>query len=81
MFFYDMFHDASNSYLTLYHCLLFSREFLLEGLTILKNRGYDSMGIATMSGKAEDGLVSNFCLGLLSIVAGVLSLVLHNFSI
>lgn len=36
------------------------REFLLEGLTILKNRGYDSMGIATMSGQPSDGLVSAF---------------------
>jgi glucosamine--fructose-6-phosphate aminotransferase (isomerizing) len=35
-----------------------AREFLIEGLTILKNRGYDSMGIATMSGKPSDGLVS-----------------------
>jgi hypothetical protein len=33
------------------------REFLLEGLTILKNRGYDSAGIATL-GNPEDGLVS-----------------------
>lgn len=33
-----------------------AREFLLEGLTILKNRGYDSMGIATMSGQPSDGL-------------------------
>lgn len=33
-----------------------AREFLIEGLTILKNRGYDSMGIATMSGKPSDGL-------------------------
>jgi len=33
-----------------------AREFLVEGLTILKNRGYDSAGIATMSGKPADGL-------------------------
>ncbi len=33
------------------------REFLLEGLTILKNRGYDSAGIATI-GDPTDGLVS-----------------------
>ena len=36
------------------------REFLLEGLTILKNRGYDSAGIATMTGNPTDGLVSTF---------------------
>jgi len=34
-----------------------AREFLLEGLTILKNRGYDSMGIATMSGVPSEGLM------------------------
>jgi len=33
-----------------------AREFLVEGLTILKNRGYDSAGIATMSGNPSDGL-------------------------
>lgn len=32
----------------------------MEGLTILKNRGYDSAGIATMSGVPSDGLVSEF---------------------
>lgn len=32
-------------------------DFLIEGLTILKNRGYDSAGIATMSGIPSDGLV------------------------
>jgi len=34
-----------------------ARDFLIEGLTILKNRGYDSMGIATMSGSPADGLM------------------------
>lgn len=34
-----------------------AREFLVEGLTILKNRGYDSAGIATMSGNPADGLI------------------------
>jgi len=33
-----------------------AREFLIEGLTILKNRGYDSAGIATISDKPSDGL-------------------------
>lgn len=33
-------------------------DFLVEGLTILKNRGYDSAGIATMTGNPDDGLVS-----------------------
>lgn len=33
-----------------------ARDFLVEGLTILKNRGYDSAGIATMSGLPADGL-------------------------
>jgi len=28
--------------------LVFFRDFLLEGLTVLKNRGYDSAGLATM---------------------------------
>ena len=35
-----------------------ARDYLIEGLTILKNRGYDSAGIATMSGVPSDGLVS-----------------------
>lgn len=34
-----------------------ARNFLVEGLTILKNRGYDSAGIATMSGNPSDGLI------------------------
>jgi len=34
-----------------------AREFLLEGLTILKNRGYDSAGIATMAPGSNEGLV------------------------
>jgi glutamine---fructose-6-phosphate transaminase (isomerizing) len=42
----------------MYHCHVllfpsslrhFTREFLLEGLTVLKNRGYDSAGLATMA--------------------------------
>eukprot|EP00555_Chaetoceros_dichaeta_P005353 CAMPEP_0198269930 /NCGR_PEP_ID=MMETSP1447-20131203/43181_1 /TAXON_ID=420782 /ORGANISM="Chaetoceros dichaeta, Strain CCMP1751" /LENGTH=722 /DNA_ID=CAMNT_0043961725 /DNA_START=72 /DNA_END=2243 /DNA_ORIENTATION=+ len=31
-----------------------AREYLLEGLTVLKNRGYDSAGIATLSRGATD---------------------------
>lgn len=40
-----------------------AREFLLEGLTVLKNRGYDSAGLATMP--TQGGImvrVSNDCL-------------------
>jgi hypothetical protein len=39
-------------FLLCYECvyLLFCREFLVDGLTIMKNRGYDSAGLATMSG-------------------------------
>ncbi len=35
----------------LYICLASNSAFLLEGLTVLKNRGYDSAGIATLSPK------------------------------
>ncbi len=35
-----------------------AREYLIEGLTILKNRGYDSAGIATMDDK-KPSLVRN----------------------
>lgn len=36
-----------------------AREYLIEGLTILKNRGYDSAGIATMDDKSDSSLVSS----------------------
>lgn len=36
----------------------FYREALLEGLTILKNRGYDSAGIATIHGEGKGPMVS-----------------------
>jgi glucosamine--fructose-6-phosphate aminotransferase (isomerizing) len=39
-----------------------ARDFLIEGLTILKNRGYDSAGIATMDDK-NPSLVSIFSFG------------------
>lgn len=35
-----------------------AREFLLEGLTVLKNRGYDSAGIATLS-RSESGTITS----------------------
>ena len=42
-------------------CLPVRSEFLLEALTVLKNRGYDSAGIATYSGMAgEDMVVTKF---------------------
>mmetsp|Transcript_25579 Transcript_25579/g.46327 ORF Transcript_25579/g.46327 Transcript_25579/m.46327 type:complete len:727 (-) Transcript_25579:278-2458(-) len=34
-----------------------AREFLLEGLTILKNRGYDSAGLATMASDPKEKMV------------------------
>ena len=37
-----------------------ARDYLIEGLTILKNRGYDSAGIATMD-DANPNLVSILC--------------------
>jgi hypothetical protein len=37
---------------------VFAREALLEGLTILKNRGYDSAGIVTMHHSGGEPLVS-----------------------
>jgi len=36
----------------------FHREFLLDGLTVLKNRGYDSAGMATMS--SDSVMVRNY---------------------
>ena len=37
-----------------------AREFLLDGLTILKNRGYDSAGIATVPIRGEDIHITKF---------------------
>ena len=37
-----------------------AREFLLDGLTILKNRGYDSAGIATVSSKGGELHITKF---------------------
>jgi glucosamine--fructose-6-phosphate aminotransferase (isomerizing) len=37
-----------------------ARDFLIEGLTILKNRGYDSAGIATMSDVSPSLVVTKF---------------------
>ena len=37
-----------------------AREFLLDGLTILKNRGYDSAGIATVPHTGGDMHVTKF---------------------
>lgn len=37
-----------------------AREFLLDGLTILKNRGYDSAGIATVPHEGGELLISKF---------------------
>lgn len=34
--------------------------FILEGLTILRNRGYDSAGIATVSDKGDELLITKF---------------------
>lgn len=32
---------------------IYSSEYLIEGLTVLKNRGYDSAGVATLSPEAQ----------------------------
>jgi len=37
-----------------------ARDFLIEGLTILKNRGYDSAGIATMDDANPELVVSRY---------------------
>jgi len=37
-----------------------AREFLLDGLTILKNRGYDSAGIATIPAKGDEIHITKF---------------------
>lgn len=37
-----------------------AREFLLDGLTILKNRGYDSAGIATVPAKGGEMHITKF---------------------
>jgi hypothetical protein len=37
-----------------------AREFLLDGLTILKNRGYDSAGIATIPSKGGEMHITKF---------------------
>ena len=40
-----------------------ARDYLIEGLTILKNRGYDSAGIATMADEDSELVVSlNSCI-------------------
>ena len=46
-----------------------ARDYLIEGLTILKNRGYDSAGIATMDDTNPELIVSS----LLSAQSVVLS--------
>ena len=40
--------------------LLYHRDFLLEGLTVLKNRGYDSAGLATMPEEGGHMVVTKY---------------------
>ena len=46
----------------MHHSYYSTREFLIEGLTVLKNRGYDSAGLVTMANELGSPLVSHVCL-------------------
>ena len=43
-------------------------EFLIEGLTILRNRGYDSAGVATVGGKRRHWQSQNMLVSVLLVI-------------